>query len=98
MTYQELLQLHDKRLKEIDARFNLESPNKEIMVCEYREDGYSKSFIFLYIITSFSYTLGYTLKELFSEDAKALPTLRKTAPGEKPQYTLFNKFNYNKKD
>ena len=33
MTYQELLQLHDKRLKEIDARFNLESPNKEIMVC-----------------------------------------------------------------
>ena len=33
MTYQELLQLHDKRLKEIDARFNLESTNKEIMVC-----------------------------------------------------------------
>ena len=33
MTYQELVELHDKRLKEIDARFNKNSTNKEIMVC-----------------------------------------------------------------
>ncbi|MDD6468806.1 MAG: hypothetical protein PUF99_02740, partial [Bacilli bacterium] len=84
-----------------ELKRKINTPEKTKLVIkklEEREDGYSKSFIFLYIITSFSYALGYTLKELFSEDAKALPTLRKTTPGEKPQYTLFNKFNYNRKD
>ncbi len=84
-----------------ELKRKINTPEKTKLVIkrlEEREDGYSKSFIFLYIITSFSYALGYTLRELFSEDAKALPTLRKTAPGEKPQYTLFNKFNYNRKD
>lgn len=33
MTYQELVELREKRLKEIDARFNKDSLNKEIMVC-----------------------------------------------------------------
>ena len=84
-----------------ELKRKINTPEKTKLVIkrlEEREDGYSKSFIFLYIITSFSYALGYTLRELFKEDAKALPTLRKTVPGEKPQYTLFNKFNYNRKD
>lgn len=33
MTYKELVELREKRLKEIDVRFNKNSKNKEIMVC-----------------------------------------------------------------
>ncbi len=33
MTYKELVELREKRLKEIDSRFNLNSNTKEIMVC-----------------------------------------------------------------
>lgn len=85
----------------IELKRKINTPEKIkliIKALEKRDDGYSKSFIFLYIISSFSDKLGYTLKSLFNDDVRALPTLRKTAPGERAQYTLFNKYNYNRKD
>ena len=85
----------------IELKRKINTPEKTkliIKALEKRDDGYSKSFIFLYIISSFSDKLGYTLKSLFNDDVRALPTLRKTAPGERAQYTLFNKYNYNRKD
>ena len=84
---------------ELKRKINTPEKTKLIIkALEKRDDGYSKSFIFLYIISSFSDNLGYTLKSLFGDDTKALPTLRKTAPGETAQYTLFNKYNYNRND
>ena len=68
-----------------------------IKTLEELNDGYSKLFLLLYIVSNFSKKIGYSLKDLFSKDAKPLPTLRKTKPNEKPQYTLFEKYNYNRK-
>ena len=87
-----------KAYTELKRKINTPEKTKLIIkALEKRDDGYSKSFIFLYIISSFSDKLGYTLKSLFNDDVRALPTLRKTAPGEMAQYTLFNKYNYNRK-
>ena len=62
------------------------------------DDGYSKSFLLLYIISNFPKEIGYSLNDLFAKDAKPLPTLRKTNAGEEPQYILFEKYFYNRKD
>ena len=85
----------------LELKRKINTPEKTkliIKALEKRDDGYSKSFIFLYIISSFSDNLGYTLKSLFGEGTKALPTLRKTIPGEAPQYTLFNKYKYKRSE
>ena len=92
---------HEIKKAYFELKRKINTPEKTKLILkelEKKDDGYSKSFIFLYIISSFSENLGYTLKTLFSDDAKPLPTLRKTAPGESAQYTLFNKYNYNRKD
>ena len=68
-----------------------------IKTLEDLDDGYSKTFLLLYIISNFPKEIGYSLKDLFSKKAKPLPTLRKTKQGEKPQYTLFEKYDYNRK-
>ena len=84
---------------ELKRKINTPEKTKLILkALEKRDDGYSKSFIFLYIISSFSDNLGYTLKSLFGEGTKPLPTLRKTIPGEVPQYTLFNKYKYKRSE
>ena len=62
------------------------------------DDGYSKSFLLLYIISNFPKEIGYSLNDLFAKDTKPLPTLRKTNAGEEPQYILFEKYFYNRKD
>lgn len=62
------------------------------------DDGYSKSFLLLYIISNFPKEIGYSLKDLFFKDAKPLPTLRRTEYGEEPQYTLFERYDYNRKE
>lgn len=85
--------------KELKHKINTPEKVKLILKeLENRNDGYSKSFILLYIISSFSNNLAYSLRSLFPLTAKGLPTLRKTGLHEKPQYTLFDKYNYIRKD
>ena len=64
---------------------------------EELDDGYSKSFLLLYIISTFSKEIGYGLRDLFRKTAKPLPTLRKTKENEIPDYVLFEKYQYNRK-
>ena len=63
---------------------------------EELDDGYSKLFLFFYIVSNFSKEIGYSLKDLFNNNAKPLPTLRRTRPNEEPQYILFEKYEYNR--
>lgn len=80
-------------------RININTPEKAkllIKTLDEKEDGYSKLFILLYIIYKFPSMLGYSIESLLSEKAIPLPTLRRTWKGEKPQYTIFDKYNYNK--
>ena len=60
-------------------------------------DGYSKVFFLLYMISNFSAEIGYKLKDLFDKKAKPLPTLRRTKANEEPDYILFDRYEYNRK-
>ena len=80
-------------------RIKINTPQKAkllIKTLEDMDDGYSKLFILLYIIYEYPNELGYSFETLLPEDSIPLPNLRKTRKGEKPLYTLFNKYNYNK--
>ena len=84
-----------KAYQELKHKINTPEKTKLILkALEEKDDGYTKSFIFLYVISSFSDRLSYTLRTLFPRDSKPLPSLRKARHNEKPQHTLFDKYNY----
>ena len=77
---------------------NVEKAKLTIKTLEDLDDGYSKIFLLLYIISNFSKDIGYSLKDLFYKDAVPLPTLRRTKYGEEPQYILFKRHEFVRKD
>ena len=81
-------------------KFNINTITKVKLLLKSLEDlddGYSKSFLLLYIISNYSKDIGYQLKDLFDKKATPLPTLRRTKEYEKPDYILFEKYEYSKK-
>ena len=54
----------------MDLKYNVKCFNKEIMICEYREDGYSKNLNDMFI----KYPYGYFayFKEMFDQDFKGI--------------------------
>lgn len=54
----------------MDLEYNVKCFNKEIMVCEYREDGYSKNLNDMFI----KYPYGYFeyFKEMFEQNLKGI--------------------------
>ena len=63
-------------------------------VGEVEEAGYTRLFLLLYIVDSFSEKLGYGLKDLFPKDAVPLPRLVHAKEDEEANYKLFNRFRY----
>lgn len=86
-----------KAFKKLKNNINSVTKAKLLLkTLEDLDDGYSKSFLLLYLISKYHRELGYSLRDLFSSNAKPLPSLRQTKSNEKPQYELFNKYHYNK--
>ena len=62
-----------------------------------QEGGFTPSFVLLYLIWLHRQENGYSFSDLLNEDARPMPTLRRTEKGERWEYVLFREYRYSKK-